>query len=129
MIPTHEDSLVGGSERTLTIEEGMLGTTYKGRHYYVITAQLAANPFEADTQVQLEESWRQWSNQLLQSTPGLELNYTAVARFASAIRNEMQTDMFLISVGSTVGIILLIILVFRSVKHLIVAFIPLMIGL
>jgi predicted exporter len=127
--PTHEDSLVGGRERTLTIEEGMLGTIYKGRHYYVITAQLAANPFEADTQVQLEESWRQWSNQLLQSTPGLELNYTAVARFASAMRNEMQADMFLISVGSTVGIILLIVFVFRSVKHLIVAFIPLAIGL
>jgi predicted exporter len=126
---THEDSLVGGREHALTLEEGMLGTRYNGRHYYVITSQLAANPFEADTQVQLEERWRRWSNQLLQNTPGLELSYTAVARFASAIRHEMQADMFLISVGSTVGIILLIMLVFHSMKHLIVAFIPLTIGL
>ena len=125
----NEDSLVGGSERTLKIEEGMIGTKYNGRHYYFITAQLAANPFEADTQVQLEESWHQWSNQLLQSNPELELTYTAVARFAASMRNEMQTDMFLISVGSTVGIILLIMIVFHSMKHLIVAFIPLMMGL
>ena len=41
----------------------------------------------------------------------------------------MQTDMFLISLGSTLGIIFLIILIFRSVKHLIVAFIPLIVGL
>ena len=75
----NEDSLVGGTERSLKIEDGMIGTKYNNRHYYFITAQLASNPFEENTQVQLEESWQKWSNQLMQTTPGLELTYTAVS--------------------------------------------------
>ena len=122
-------SLEGGTDRSLTIENGMIGTTFNNRYYYFITAQLASSPFEDNTQVQLEESWRKWSTQLMQTTPGLELTYTAVARFASSMRNEMQRDMFLISVGSTAGIIFLIIIIFRSVKHLFIAFIPLVMGL
>ena len=124
-----KDSLEGGTDRSLTIENGMIGTTFNNRYYYFITAQLASSPFEENTQVQLEENWRKWSTQLMQTTPGLELTYTAVARFASSMRNEMQKDMFLISAGSTTGIIFLIILIFRSVKHLFVAFIPLIVGL
>jgi predicted exporter len=128
-IPLNDDSRVGGTERSLKIEDGLIGTSYHNRHYYFITAQLASSPFEENTQVQLEESWQKWSNQLMQTTPGLELTYTAVARFASSMRNEMQKDMFLISFGSTLGIIFLIIFIFRSVKHLVVAFIPLLVGL
>src|SRR5882724_11405097 len=125
----NEDSPVGDTERGLNIKDGMIGTRYNNRHYYFITAQLASSPFEENTQDQLEESWRKWSYQLMQITPGLELTHTSVARFASSMRNEMQTDMFLISIGSTVGIIFLIILIFRSVQHLFIAFIPLIVGL
>jgi predicted exporter len=124
-----KDSLEGGTDRSLTIENGMIGTRFNNRYYYFITAQLASSPFEENTQVQLEDNWWKWSTQLMHTTPGLELTYTAVARFASSMRNEMQKDMFLISAGSTTGIIFLIILIFRSVKHLFVAFIPLIVGL
>ena len=124
-----KDNPVGDAEKVLKIEDGMVGTRSNNRHYYFITAQLASSPFEENTQDQLEESWRNWSNQLMQTIPGLELTYTSAARFASAMRSEMQTDMFLISAGSTAGIIFLIILIFRSVKHLFVAFVPLIVGL
>jgi predicted exporter len=127
-ISLNVDSPIKETESRLKIEDGMIGTRSDNRHYYFITAQLAASPFEENIQDQLEESWHKWSNQLMQTTPGLELTYTAVARFASSMRHKMQADMFLISIGSAVGIIFLIIIIFRSLKHLFVAFIPLMVG-
>lgn len=127
--PLHKNSLEGGTDSSLQIEEGLLGTRFNNRYYYFITAQLASSPFEENTQVQLEDNWWKWSTQLMHTTPGLELTYTAVSRFASSMRNEMQKDMFLISFGSTIGIVFLIILVFHSIKHLFVAFIPLIVGL
>jgi len=116
------------AERKITIEEGMMGTIFMERHYYFIIGQLAANPFDEKTQVQLEKNWQQWSNQLRETFPGLELAYTAAVRFASAMRSHMQRDMFFISIGSTVGFIILMIVVFRLVKPLLLAFIPLILG-
>jgi predicted exporter len=122
-------SLAENPERNVTIEDGMIGTTFMGRHYYFVMAQLAANPFEEKTQAQLEKNWQAWSNRLRQTAPELELTYTAVARFASSMRHHMQRDMLFISVGSTVGVVFLMIVVFRSVKQLLIAFIPLVLGL
>src|SRR6266446_914258 len=45
-------------EKKISIEDGMLGTMYNGRHYYFIIAQIASNPFEENIQTQLEESWQ-----------------------------------------------------------------------
>src|SRR5205823_1022233 len=92
----------GDLEKKMDIEEGMLGALYKGRHYYCIIAQLAANPFEENMQTQLEENWQTWSNELRHTFPELELAYTAVARFASSIRHQMQKDISFISIGSTI---------------------------
>jgi predicted exporter len=121
----HEDEVV----KNITMADGMLGTRRHGRSYYFIMAQLAANPFEEKSQTQLEEHWQQWSNNLRHTTPDLELTYTAVARLAASMRHHMQQDMFFISVGSTLGILLLIIMTFRSVQQLVIAFIPLVLGL
>ncbi len=116
-------------EKKISIEDGMLGTMYNGRHYYFIIAQIASNPFEENIQTQLEESWQTWSHELRRTFPELELTYTAVARFASSMRNNMQKDMSFISIGSTLSIIFLIIMTFRSVKQLFIALLPLLLGL
>jgi predicted exporter len=117
------------TERKITLEDGVLGTVYMGRHYYFAMAQLASNPFEQKTQVQLENSWQEWSQQLRQSSPGLDLTYTAAARFAASMRSHMQRDIWVISIGSTAGVVLLVLVVFRTVKHLLIALIPLIFGL
>ena len=124
-----EDRSLGYTKRRLQIDDGMVGRNYHARHYYFITAQLASSPFQENTQIQLEENWHKWSNHLMQTIPGIDLTYTAATRFSSSIRNEMQRDISLISIGSTIGIIFLIVYIFRSIKHLFVAFIPLIVGI
>jgi predicted exporter len=119
----------GKLEKKIEIEEGMLRALYNGRYYYCIIAQLSTNPFEENIQTQLDESWQTWSNELRHTFPELELTYTAVARFASAIRHQMQKDMSFISIGSTIGIAVLVFLTFRSVKQLFIAVMPLLLGL
>src|SRR5438874_5365436 len=61
--------------------------------------------------------------------PELELAYTAVARFASSIRHQMQKNISFISIGSTIGLVVLILLTFRSAKQLFIAMVPLLLGL
>ena len=129
MTSLQKDSLRRRCCKEVTIENGMIGTTLNN----VTTTSFWHSSLLVLLRKTLRFNWRRvggnWSTQLMQTTPGLELTYTAVARFASSMRNEMQKDMFLISAGSTTGIIFLIILIFRSVKHLFVAFIPLILGL
>jgi predicted exporter len=97
----HQRSPVGDTESGLKLEDGMIGARSNDRYYYFITAQLTSSPFDENVQDQLQESWQKWSNQLMQTIPGLDLTYTAVTRFAASIRNQMKRDMFLIGIGST----------------------------
>ena len=113
----------------LRIADGLLGTQHDGKYHYVITATLAANPFEKNTQVRLEKHWQAWVHELHSLHPDLELVYMSVARFAASARRQMQRDLLVISIGSMLGIIGLIVGTFRSLRHLFLALIPLAVGL
>ncbi|MGE3538576.1 MAG: MMPL family transporter [Candidatus Tectimicrobiota bacterium] len=111
------------------VEHGMVGIKHQGRHYYLLVAHLGSNPFAEHTQTQLQAHWQRWSTELRQTFPGLHMTYTAVARSAASMRDSMQSDMLLISIGSTLGIVGFILPIFRSLHHLMVAFVPLILGL
>jgi predicted exporter len=113
----------------LAIDAGLLGTRRNGKSYYLVTAKLALNPFEESVQVDLENSWHQWTTDLRHRFPGLALTTTSVARFAASTRRHMQQDMVIISVGSLLGIALLTLTTFGSLLHLVIALLPLAVGL
>lgn len=113
----------------LQVDHGLLSGQEKGRSYDVITAQLAFDPFDTDAQINYEAQWARWRHDLLRTWPGLQLTSTSVARFASATRQRIHTDITRISLGSILGVVFLTLGTFRSFKHLVLALLPIVAGI
>lgn len=134
----HEDPLLffpaliqdwGQQSSQLSLDDGLLARQHGGHFYYVITAQLAFNPFETQGQTQFDHQWSSWVRTLHQTWPNLKLMSTSVARFATASRKSIHRDIALISIGSLLGVTLLTISTFRTLKHLLLALMPLAVGI
>ena len=113
----------------LQVQDGLLGRREGGRSNYVITAQLAFDPFATEAQIAYDAQWARWRRDLLQGWPGLQLASTSAARFASATRQRIQADITRISIGSILGVALLTLGVFRTFKHLALALLPIGAGI
>lgn len=113
----------------LHLDDGLLTGRDRGRSYYVITAQLAFNPFATQVQIDYDTQWTTWHRKLRQTWPGLQLASTSVVRFASVTRQRIHTDIARISLGSILGVVLLTLGTFRSLKHLVLALLPIAAGI
>lgn len=113
----------------LQIHDGLLSVRHEGRLYHVITAQLALDPFATSAQEQFEAQWETWVSTLQQSWPGLDVSTTSVVRFAGATQKTITRDIALISIGSILGVTLLILGTFQTGKHLVLALAPIALGI
>ncbi len=113
----------------LHVEDGLLSGQDRGRWYAIITAQLAFDPFATQAQIDFDTQWTKWRRDLGQTWPGLELTSTSVARFASATRQRIHADIARISLGSILGVVLLTLGTFRTLKHLALALLPIGAGI
>lgn len=114
---------------SLRIQNGLLTRQHNGRSYHVITAQIGFNPFDAPGQRQFVQQWHDWVVTLQQLWPNLEVRQTSAAQFAAASRESIQRDMVVIGIGSMLGVIVLILSTFRSLRYLLLALIPIVTGL
>jgi len=113
----------------LHIQDGLLSVRHEGRFYHVITAQLAMDPFATEVQVQFEAQWDTWVSTLQQTWPGLDVSCTSVVRFAGATQKTIKRDIALISIGSVLGVTLLIMGTFQTWRHLVLALMPIVLGI
>lgn len=113
----------------LRIQDGLLSVRHEGRLYHVITAQLARDPFATDTQEQFESQWNTWVSTLQRTWPGIEVSSTSVVRFAGATQKTIKRDIALISIGSVLGVSLLILGTFQTWRHLVLALFPIALGI
>jgi predicted exporter len=113
----------------LRLDDGMLGRQWAGKYHVLITAKLALNPFASEPQTRLEASWQTWITTLRRTAPALDITHVSMARFAASARQQMQRDILLISIGSMLGILCVVVGTFRAVTHLVLALVPLAIGL
>ncbi len=113
----------------LQIQNGLLSVRHEGRLYHVITAQLALDPFATDAQEQFATQWDTWVATLQQTWPGLDVSCTSVVRFAGATQKTITRDVALISIGSILGVTLLILGTFQTWRHLVLALAPIILGI
>ncbi|MDH3602526.1 MAG: MMPL family transporter [Candidatus Tectomicrobia bacterium] len=113
----------------LHVHDGLLTGRENGRWYYVIIAQLAFNPFATQAQINYDAQWAKWDLDLRQSWPEIQLTSTSVAHFASATRQRIHTDIARISLGSILGVVLLTLSTFHTLKHLALALLPIGAGI
>jgi predicted exporter len=111
------------------VDNGLLTGRENGRWYAVITAQLAFNPFGTQAQIDYDAQLAKWRRDLRQAWPDIQLTSTSVARFASATRQRIHTDITRISLGSLLGVVLLTLSTFHTLKHLALALLPIGAGI
>ena len=111
------------------VDDGVLGVLEGGRFHGFISAKLAGSPFDEAEQIRLEEELAGWQIILRSRHPQVEVLTTSVARFASAARRGMEQDMNRIGLYSTLGILFLVLVVFRSLKHLLLTLVPLAVSI
>ncbi|MBM4254636.1 MAG: hypothetical protein FJ147_01930 [Deltaproteobacteria bacterium] len=116
-------------KRKLHMQDGLLTAHHNGRWYHVITAQLALDPFATATQEQFDAQWETWVSSLQQTWPGIDIIGTSAVRFAAATQKTIVRDIAIISIGSLLGITILILGTFQTGRHLILALLPIVIGI
>ena len=79
-------------------------------------------------QRQWHRAWNSATAKLRSSVPGASVNASGLIRFAKAGADSAEREISTIGVGSMLGILLLLILVFRSLRPLLLSLLSLSIG-
>lgn len=101
--------------------------TEDGRHS-VVFAATRASAFDGAAQRQVEQVVDQTLAQLKQAVPTLALAWSGVNRYAIAGEQQVRSDIERISTLSMVGIFLLYVLVFRSLREPLLVIAPIAFG-
>ncbi|MGF1834528.1 MMPL family transporter [Photobacterium sanguinicancri] len=110
-----------------SLNNGYLTTKYQGKQYVLISADLADSPYSYRLQQQLPELLN--IEQGIRDTFDIELLHTGVVFYAEHGTESAKSEISTIGVGSLVGIILLLLLVYRSPLPLALALLSIGCGL
>lgn len=128
LYPAWLKNLAPGGNR-LTVSDGIPIAIHGDDSVALVTAVLAGEPFEQSTQSAALLAVDEARLSLAQKFPGLELAFTGLVRFAAAAREGIAREVSIIGLGSLAGVLALILLVFRSLRSLIVGLLPGVVGL
>ncbi|MDR3410179.1 MAG: MMPL family transporter [Formivibrio sp.] len=104
-------------------QEGMLMVENRGMHYVVLLRELPGSAFSFDLQAQIVPALDTIGTAVRSAIPGSEIYRAGVILHAAAASQTAQREISLIGFGSTVGILLLVLLTWRGWQA------PLLVGL
>lgn len=93
----------------------------------IISASLQGSPFSLDIQTEVEGLIRQWEEKL--SSRGGIFNSTGIVRFAAAAFFEAKREISLIGIVSLMGVLVILLLTFRSLRLLVIGSLPIITGI
>lgn len=116
-----------GSSSNFTLQQGYLTTQYQGKQYIIMRADLLADPYDTRLQnrlaqlIELEES--------IKARFHVELLHTGTIFFAAYGAQSAKSEISTIGVGSLMGVIILLLVVYRSPLPLMLALLSISCGL
>lgn len=110
-------------------QNGALWLPTDSIHYVFIRGVLAVSPFQSSVQDAFHKAWEEIVQNANQITENSQLLSTGTLLFARQGRLAAQSEMSVIGTGSLVGILLLFLWLFRSIRHIVVGFLPVLAGL
>lgn len=110
-----------------SLNKGYLTTQYQGKQFVLISADLADSPYSYQLQQQLPALLN--IEQGIRDTYKVELLHTGVVFYAEHGTESAKSEISTIGVGSLVGVILLLLLVYRSPLPLALALLSIGCGL
>lgn len=112
----------------MDIEQGLLVSNYQGRYYALVQVLLAESSFSISSQdaiYSVLEDERVW---LSEQFSQLDLLSTGTFFFSHSGAKQAKKEISTVGLGSVIGIVLLLIFVFRSLPVLFFALIPAVVG-
>ncbi len=116
-----------GSSSNFSLYQGYLTTQYQGKHYIIIRADLLGDPYDTKLQnrlsnlTQLEDS--------IKAEFHVKLLHTGTIFFAAYGTQSAKSEISTIGVGSLIGVVILLLSVYRSVLPLTLALLSISCGL
>lgn len=120
-------SAQNNSSSKFSLYQGYLTTEYQDKHYLIIRADLAGSPYSSELQNRLA-----LLRELEESTAAqfhVELVHTGTLFFAAYGTQSAKSEISTIGVGSLIGVIILLLLVYRSALPLMLALLSVSCGL
>ena len=102
----------------------MLTARESGMSYILVNVKLSDDPFKISHQLQISRHIKQVIEAVESEIYGTRILSSGVFRFAAAGTAEAQREVSSIGLGSLIGILVLMLLTFRSPRQIIVAFLP-----
>lgn len=119
------DRLAASPDALLDVLDGRF-VTRDGSAALLVTTR--ASPFDGAAQAPLEQAIDRAVGTLSARMPGLRVQHAGAHRIAVSTERSMRADVTRVSVASTIGIVLLFLLVFRSPRTLLLALVPIAAG-
>jgi predicted exporter len=118
LLPGFLGERAGSAPGALKLEDGYLSATLGERTHVLLSAELAASPFSLAVQDRLAPVIEALRGELQDRFPGASLMVAGVLPHAVAGTARAQVEMSTVGLGSTLGVVLLFQLVFRSWRPL-----------
>lgn len=108
------------------IEAGLLRLTNRKKPSYLLVLELHKNPFDLPTQDQIMPVLQSIKQQM--SEQGVLVSYSGLLLHAAQGAEQAKFEISTIGLGSIIGIVVIILLVFRRIVPLLPILLPVMIG-
>lgn len=116
-----------GSSSNFTLDQGYLSTEYQGKEYIILHANLLQSPYNMQLQGNLNNLSKLESD--IKTRFDVQIAHTGTLFYAAYGAQSAKDEISTIGIGSIAGIILLILLVYRSVLPLALALLSIGCGL
>ncbi|MAZ66769.1 MAG: hypothetical protein CMF25_06630 [Kangiellaceae bacterium] len=93
-----------------------------------VTVVLADTPFNQDIQQTSVDLMTHWQQQLSQQFPGMQLYSAGVVLHAASHIAQAKWEISTVGTGSMIGVLMLILIAFRSIRPLVLALLPIGLG-
>ncbi|TNE44081.1 MAG: hypothetical protein EP343_30475 [Deltaproteobacteria bacterium] len=111
------------------VRDGVRVVKLHQRSYLFLTGTLKQSPYHRTTQKKLNQHLAQAQQSIRAQAQGVDVRFAGMIRFASYSASSSEREFSRIGVGTIVGIVLLLLLTFGSLRHLLVAGLPIAVGL
>jgi len=111
------------------VRDGVLSKFESQTHHLLISAVMDKSPFSSDVQSQYGDFFRENVVSLTSQYPGIEIISSGLIYHATAGANSAKQQISTIGMGSVLGIVVLLIVVFRSLMPLLLCVLPICAGI
>ncbi len=113
----------------ISLRGGLRMVRLDGMEYVLLTGSLNTSPYNRKTQRQLRQKLHRIRASLKQSYPDVQLRFAGMIRFAHYGAEASEREFSRIGIGTILGIVLLLLVTFGSLRPLLLSGLPIGVGL